>query len=830
MDSYNNCISAAIEASGGTLSRREVGELFREMSKELENLTPAQRLASLEQTVRGALDRQISSNVLFDAYSELAAMRTNMFLETTIPAIKSRAGESLKGSKKPLGMAQALKEFFVGSPERMNSLQASVQGSQAQFMGPLTQVLNEGDLVSRWGDNETMSQVIDGLFTGKAPADQGAAKIYGALKKSQDLAYVRLNSVGVPTANSPLLLLSSRVADPVKVRKMGEQRFVQLIESLNLNTQELPTGKTLAEYATDLYHSLTRPSDGGFDYNSLTYLKNSKKVKEMGARFGSSSSLPFKDATSFLAYFEATSEKTLGEAIFSRIDQTGRATGVMSVLGPNPGTSLYRMLSELEQDMTPAEQRFFLGRDITPSKDIKQGAKAIAEDVGNALSMPKPATLLAQLTGEINTPESTWLATGGAMSRSLGAAAALTWGIVAQLPDMAFQMQYLAGRGNRNFAEVFANNFVNMFPDRQAKELLGKLNITAEAALENLLDVHGQLSYTPKPFKFIVDTAYKLNFMRFWDTALRRTTAILMQDDMINAVLRGIDTDSVEEFARYGLTRDELKSLVDTASVNTARGRMIDVDRIPKDMSGTAHKFNAAIQDMVSNAVSTPKAAERAMLTMGTKAGTPNGELVRAIAQFKTFPLMMHSRTLPRVNYDSGKAGVATTILGAMVLWYIGDSAKQMAQGKEPRDPTDADTVFKAFLYTGVLGMGDLLIPQGAKTGQEWAGRAIGGPTLSKLGDVAIGVTSIPALARQALNGEELKPNAAKRGLTAFLPSAGPVGDVALREAILAGWMDMWSMGLINSEDEWEAADRRATKQYNEYGRITQPSFFGLNE
>jgi len=124
--------------------------------------------------------------------------------------------------------------------------------------------------------------------------------------------------------------------------------------------------------------------------------------------------------------------------------------------------------------------------------------------------------------------------------------------------------------------------------------------------------------------------------------------------------------------------------------------------------------------------IAVPGGREKAIFHQGTQRGTVLGELTRFMMQFKTFPVTVLTRPLATISADirqkamlRGKAsgtnvpefkakdfaGLAQFVGGMTFLGYIGQAAKDIFKGREPRDPLDPSTTLDAMRQSGVLGI-----------------------------------------------------------------------------------------------------------------------------
>jgi hypothetical protein len=145
--------------------------------------------------------------------------------------------------------------------------------------------------------------------------------------------------------------------------------------------------------------------------------------------------------------------------------------------------------------------------------------------------------------------------------------------------------------------------------------------------------------------------------------------------------------------------------------------------------------------DIEELGVPTPGARERALLTWGTKPGTPEGEALRWIMQFKQFPTTVVSKNLGRLRYGNpggtaDKLGLAMLFASTIALGYAAMSAKALFKGQTPRDPTDYRTFIAAFVQGGGAGIyGDLLFGETNRYGRSLLD-TIAGPGLGLVSDV----------------------------------------------------------------------------------------------
>ena len=123
--------------------------------------------------------------------------------------------------------------------------------------------------------------------------------------------------------------------------------------------------------------------------------------------------------------------------------------------------------------------------------------------------------------------------------------------------------------------------------------------------------------------------------------------------------------------------------------------------------------------DRTIYAVIEPDARLKANMTRGHLAGTPEGEAIRFMGQFKAFPFAIVTKVLgrelsyfkgPNKDYGRGFVGITALMVTSAFLGYLSMSIKDFLRGKGRRDPTKFKTIMSALLQGGGLGIyGDVL-------------------------------------------------------------------------------------------------------------------------
>lgn len=232
-----------------------------------------------------------------------------------------------------------------------------------------------------------------------------------------------------------------------------------------------------------------------------------------------------------------------------------------------------------------------------------------------------------------------------------------------------------------------------------------------------------------------------------------------MRDKNIAQFVNSVFFENDAQFSKYGDTSPK------KSSDNTRK--------IREQVESLQLKVRTLFSDRSRTAIPHPGAAERAMMNQGSQPGTALGEALRLFMQFKSFPISMVRKGIGRELYGSGAdtlkeallqgkgdmLGLVHLIAATTLFGYAAMSLKDIAKGREPRDPSDPKTIAAAMTQGGGLGIyGDFLFGEFSRYGRSFAA-TLAGPTFGQIDDVAeiytrirTGEDALPQALRMAIN------------------------------------------------------------------------------
>jgi len=209
------------------------------------------------------------------------------------------------------------------------------------------------------------------------------------------------------------------------------------------------------------------------------------------------------------------------------------------------------------------------------------------------------------------------------------------------------------------------------------------------------------------------------------------------------------------------------------------------------------------------------------MLNKTLRPGSPSGEVIKFIGQFKSFPVAFTERVLGRAIIGQRKgagiveqgAHIGTLLAGMTIAGYMAMVAKDMIKGNwPPRDPADWRTWLAAFQQGGAAGIySDFLFSKTNRFGGGLAETAIG-PTIGTgfdLADIAMDVRD------SAMSGGEDTFGTAKAFSTGV--QMVPFGNIyfvkpALDYLILTSLREALSPGYLRKQDKSRMTEYKQTR------------------
>ena len=448
-------------------------------------------------------------------------------------------------------------------------------------------------------------------------------------------------------------------------------------------------------------------------------------------RGSESRQIHFKDGEAYLAYQQKYGVGSMYDAMIGHIGGLAKDIGLVERYGPNPNANM-----RVQLDMAQ--------RADGPRAGFVQG---IAD------KLTGPAAQWAVLSGTSGTPAHARVALVAQHVRNVETFGKLQGAVLSSITDLGTYFTTV-GYDRMPYMQALAN--IGRAATKADKEFMNAHGLIAESMISDLNRWAGEnvaQSWSGR----ISNATMRLSLMNAWTDTLRRGFQMTMMQAM--GRMQGTAWDALSQWDRYrmesmGFTADDWAVLQKAKPVQYRGADFVTPDAIyatgdPRAAEVVA-KYLGAISDESEVAVINPDLTTRSLATFGgSQAGTPGGEIARAVAQFKSFPFAMISRhwfrmldtpkgmegapvVANRLAY-AGALMVSLTALGAIAF-----QTRQVVGGKDPVDMTTPKFWTRAVAQGGGLGfLGDMLLSDTSddRTPLDTFGRMLLGPTFGSAAD-----------------------------------------------------------------------------------------------
>lgn len=740
--SYQACIAAITEAAGEILPEDEVTRLVEQVQRRYairkkRNPLEDERVA-LAEIAKGIADEEKLAAII-----ERRNRAINVLRKQQRQAFYDNFGED---------RARALHILNVGSDEPGagfgNSVDAQAHALEADLSGPMVAELRaEGldKLVSQhnpdmerviarnmWELSNAEIKGVEAKLTGPEEA-QKAARIY---HKYQEAARQMQNDAGAWIGRAPGYIVR-QAHDPFRIKRAGFQAWKDSILP-KLDPEMFDDIGDPDGFLRSVYNGLVT-GEHYRDRGAQDWLGGFKGPGNLAKRASQERVLHFKSADDWFDYNNQFGVSSLTESVFLGLRRAARNTALMKTWGTNPRAAF-------EADLDQARQ---------------SAARRGDEKQVTALNSWRLSAEFDQLDGTATVPGSPSWARIGASIRAIFNLASLGGVTLSSLPDIAIKA-FTLKRNGVSLLEGYANGMQDFVRGRgkgKEREVLDLLGVGYQGLTGAMAARFSAQDSVPGTIARMENLFFKLNALSWWTDSKASGVGLMLSRQLArhaDADYAALPKDLQDSLARYGIQADQwsiirrvekkldgdtefitpdaldllpLETFAPLANDNTAKA----MERARNDLRINLRAF---FTDQVNAALTIGGAKERAIITWGTRPGTPLGEAVRFLMQYKLFPITFATKHLRGQWTRNGVPGVVHMMIHTTVLGYLAYSAKELARGRSLPDPTDGDVIQRMFVQGGGAGIyGDFLL---AEYNRHTNGglEAVLGPGASKLAEV----------------------------------------------------------------------------------------------
>ena len=722
----NKCFKEVKRLTGDLLPDEQINQILDEAKIKIEE----NKFQDLESKTDKILAEEIADKLEYDQI-----VKKRNLVESNMKALDTyqKVIDAVDLSEGRINPIEAVEAILVGMQKFSKITRDSIGGKQEALEDVLITKLIRNinnisdnafkDFTDGKMDIEIMNEML-GIPTGIKDA-KNLAKV---LKEFQADLRLRLNDLG---ANIGELddWITKMSHDTQKMgradigsRLIADNRYAwrEYIKSrldLKRTFRNVNDPKKIDEILDSIFNSLM--SGDHTKYSGADSVYGTKNVTN---RLNAARVLHFKNVQARQEYNIKFGEPSLKESIFSVLATSSRNIALMQELGTNPRNTLDKVLSLLKKKYKESDPK-----------------------IVSQLNFKTFKNQFAELDGSINGIANDLLARAGMVVRSTGNMARLGSASISSFGDLAQYMGTTSFQGRGLLTGLFeAMSGLFRANDTAAMEVL-QITSNSVAATAFRGNIYGAADDTWGRMGRLQNTFFKFNGMNGWVASLKSSMALglsrhygMLADTKLSDLsireqnfltlygidegkwnmLRSIKTLAVDN-KRY-LTAESIDDISNNSIINYV-GRKLSAREIRNFKADLQLTWKNVLSDQGKHGSPEPDAAVRAITNQGLEKGTPMGETIRFIMQFKSFPISMWKKIIGRELYSYGPnesslaklGGLSTILLLGTFFGYLAMSTKDMLRGRSPRDPKNKNTILQAFAQGGGAGIyGDFLISE----------------------------------------------------------------------------------------------------------------------
>ena len=718
----SKCFKEIKRLTGDLLSDDQVNQILDEAKIKLNE--------NAFQQQQGKTDKILAQEIINNFEYEQALKKRNL-AENNIKALDTyqKIIDAVDMSEGRMNAVEGVEAILVGIQKFSKITRDSIGAKQdtievVEVNRLITEINKLGD--NAWRDFsegqmdiEIMQEMV-GITTGVKQAKDIAM----ILKKYQNSWRNRLNDLGAnigllddwitrTTHNTEKMANASKISKIVGDNRTAWVEFIKGRLDIPRTFANVSDPAQIDNILGDIYNSIM--SGDHLKHGGTNSVYGTRNVTN---RLNASRVLHFKDVQARQEYNVAFGEPSLKESVMGVLSNSARNIAIMQELGTNPKDTLNKILALLRKKYKDQDSK------ITRQLNLKTFENQFKE-----------------IDGSINGIGNQTLATISMGVRTLQNTGKLGLATITSFGDLAQYMGTTSFQGRGLFSGLFeALNGLFKTNDRAAMEVLQTTSNSIHSFMGNK---YGAANDTWGTMGKIQNTFFKWNTLNGWISSLKSSMAVGLSrhygmqtelkfsdlsvrernfltlygiDDGKWNMLRSIKTLDVEG-KRY-MTAEGVNELSDNV-INAYVGKKLSQREIRNFKQDLEITWRNVLVDQTMHGTPEPDAAIRAITNQGLEKGTPMGETIRFVMQFKSFPISIWKKIIGRELYSYGPddsrlakvSGLASLLMLSTFWGYIAMSVKDMIKGRSPRDPNKKSTLVQAFAQGGGAGIyGDFLI------------------------------------------------------------------------------------------------------------------------
>lgn len=674
--------------------------------------------------------------------------------------------------------------------------------AQAMQREGLTKVYSSGEL-----DNSIAVELylLNGGRDVNPTGNKEARRIAEIINHTQEMARNNANKFGADIGKIDGYI-TAQTHDMYKIRRMGRDKWKAFVlkdldieKSFDIKVDETAgKSKEINKILDGIYDHFS----SGRQYKVQTAepsLSSRKPTYSIAARESQSRVLHFKSPQGWMEYNKAAGYGNLRETVDGTLSSLGEATGLMEILGPNPREVVSRIVNRVG------------------AKADEAGKLALSNSQKNI------DNILSAIDGSDRIPGNAVAARAFSVYRGIQNLSKLGGMAVSQITDIPTQASEFRYQGF-NFLNRWGyalNASAKGMTKAQRADLAYKLNLYTQGMIHDMTNRFTGQDMAPGALAKAQALFFKFNLSEPFTNRMRHNAAFAMSGNLARQSVKSwdkLDTNFRATMEQFNISKDDWGNIA--SGIEDVNGnKFVTIEALEASgRADLADKLSNYFIDRSEFAVLQPDARTQAMLRQGTRPGTVEGEFMRLIGQFKSFPVAAMQKILARDLYSSGEmqwqtawrngsaiVGLVETIVSLTLFGYMAKTAKDLLRGELPKPVTDPKVLIASMLQGGGLGLyGDFFLGAQNRFGSE-------SNVVNLLGPTASNIEELSDLSAMLLDVEGVQQEDAGGQLFKLIKSNTPFANVLYTRPLI-DYLITWRMQELSSPGYLSRMENRAER------------------
>lgn len=731
----SDCVKRLIEKSNGVFDKQSAKELLDDVKRQAQK----KALAGFDEddAIKDTL-AEYASNVKENIEKrKMNAYRNITKNKATAKRLSDNIASGMDIDRAMIAELEGTEVGVTGGRYSIDQAsEATEKGIVSAFIkdvGDMLPILNSRTMTKDIANELRLLEDGNGRVTGNKQAKE-LAKI---IQKHKEIIRIRANRAGadIQKVDGHTMM---QTHDANKMRNMGEDSWVAYIKPL-IDEKKSFGGDDIDKALRGAYKAITTGVrlDNPFDAPDAKFFQFEGPAN-LGKKISRARQIHFKDADSFLEYNNNVGKADFNDSLISMFSRQARDIALMERYGTNPKAQLEKVYKDIAQT-----NRDKITKPLNTDK-IQDIINEVAGDKTNPTSF-------SRIAGNIRSYQSV-LRLGGVVLSSM-----------TDLVNKSFAYQHHGKSVLSSYVQPFLDVAQGFTSKTERNKFASLLGVGMEGMIGDIAGRYSEVDNLSKKVQKTMRLYFKLNGLSWWTDTHKLAMAKVLSHDL--ALKKALPFDKLDEaskriFNQYDIGAKEWESIRAGVKKMDDGREYIFAEGITDQT--IANKLAAYYIDSVDHGVVTPGARERRYASLGTQRGTAVGETIRLMMQFKTFPIAVVTRLYGRAMYSKGKADIPMMIQMAVMtsaFGYMAMTAKDLAKGKTPKDPTQAETIMASAAQGGGFSIfGDLAFGNTKPSG------ILGGPVVSQ-------ADSVFDVYKAARDGQDAKAKGVKVLIDSTVPN-----------------------------------------------------------